>query len=322
MKPRHPLLHRVSRLAWWLLPVAVLVLVARAARAIDWRGVLAAMAGFDAAALLIATLLTIASYLVYCGYELAARHYAHHGLSPRRTLLIGGIAYALGLNIGALVGGTGARLRLYTHAGLGIAAITRIVAFTASTNWLGYLLLAGALFASGAVQAPPRFASLAHTLPWLGAAMLVASALYLLACRRLHGRMLHVRGHHFRLPSVPLALLQFAMAALNWSLMATILYVLLPASADYPTVLGALLFAAVVTALVHVPGGIGVLEAVFVAALSPRIPAASVLAALLAYRAVYYLLPLAAALLAYLLLELRGRPAAPAPAGSGRAGPG
>ncbi|QNP39886.1 putative bifunctional lysylphosphatidylglycerol flippase/synthetase [Lysobacter solisilvae (ex Woo and Kim 2020)] len=306
MKPRHPLLHRLRRIAWWLVPVAVLALVARAARAIDWRGVGEAMAGFDPGTLLVAALLSATSYLVYCGYELAARHYAHHALSPRRTALIGGIAYALGLNIGALFGATGARLRLYTRAGLGIAAVTRIVAFATSTNWLGYLLLAGALFASGAVQAPSRFAALAGALPWLGAAMLAAAALYLLACWRLHGRMFHVRGHHFRLPSVPLALLQFALAALNWALMAAILYVLLPAAADYPTVLGALLLAAVATALVHVPGGVGVLEAVFVAALAPRIPVAAVLAALFAYRTLYYLLPLAAALPAYLLLELRG----------------
>ncbi len=315
MKPRHPLLRRLWRIAWWLFPVAVLALLARAAQAIDWKNVLSAMAGFDATTLAAAALLTVASYLVYACYDIGARRYAHHSLSTRRVMSTAAIAYALGLNIGALIGGTGARFRLYSRAGLGVAAITRIVGFSVSANWLGYLLLAGVLFATGMVQPPPRFASLANALMWTGWLMLAASALYVFACHRLHGRMLHIRGHHFRLPSVPLALTQFGLAALNWALMAGILFVLLPAPIDYPTVLGALLFSAVTSALVHVPAGVGVLEAVFIAALGHRIPIVSILAALLAYRALYYLLPLGAALLAYLLMELRSRKAAHAAAG-------
>ncbi|MFC5569973.1 YbhN family protein [Lysobacter yangpyeongensis] len=307
MKPRHPLLRRLWRIAWWLSPLAILVLLARAARAIDWTHVLGAMAGYDATHLAIAALLTVASYLVYGAYDVAARRYAHHALSTRRVMLIAGIAYAFGLNIGALIGGTGSRLRLYSHAGLGVATIVRIVAFSASANWLGYVLLAGALFASGSTVLPPRFASAAQALPWLGVAMLVASALYLLACRRLHGRTFHWRHHHFRLPSLPQALGQYVLSMVNWSLMAAIVWVLLPASADYPTVLGTLLFSAIAAAMVHVPGGVGVLEAVFVAAFAHRMPVAAILAALLVYRAIYYLVPLLAAVAAYALLEARGR---------------
>ena len=309
MKSRHPLLHRAWRIALWLFPVAVLALLARAARAIDWVQVGEAIAGYSAATLVIAALLTAASYAVYCCYDVAARRYAGHHLSTGRVMLITAIAYALALNIGALIGGTGFRFRMYSRAGLGLVTISRIVAFSASTNWLGYLLLAGVLFASGTVDVPSRFAAAAGWLPWLGAAMVLASLLYLFACHRLHGRIFHVRGHHFRLPSVPLALVQFALAMANWSLMAAIIFALLPAQADYPTVLGAVLFTAVAASLLHVPGGIGVLEAVFVATFAQRLEAAQVLAALLAYRALYYLAPLVLAFIAYLLLEMR----APAP---------
>jgi glycosyltransferase 2 family protein len=305
MKTRHPLLHRLWRIAFWLFPVAVLALLARAARAVDWVQVGHAIASYSAATLVIAALLTVASYVVYCGYDLAARRYAGHDLSTRRVMLITAIAYALALNIGALIGGTGFRFRMYSRAGLGMVTISRIVAFSASTNWLGYLLLAGVLFASGTVEVPARFAKAAGWLPWLGAAMVVASIVYVFACHRLHGRIFHVRGHHFRLPSVPLALVQFALAMVNWSLMAAIIFVLLPAQADYPTVLGASLFTAVAASLLHVPGGLGVLEAVFVATFAQRIDATQVLAALLGYRALYYLGPLVLAFIAYLLLETR-----------------
>jgi hypothetical protein len=308
MKPRHPLLRRAWRVALWLFPLAVLALLARAARAIDWAQVGQTVAGYSLGTLLTATLLTAASYIVYCGYDVAARRYAHHDLPTGKIMLITGIAYALALNIGALIGGTGFRFRMYSRAGLGLATISRIVVFSASTNWLGYLLLAGALFASGTVVAPPRFAAAATGLPWLGGAMVAAALLYVLMCHRLHGRVFHVRGHHFRAPTVPLALLQFALAMLNWSLMAAIIFVLLPSQVDYPTVLGACLFAAVASALVHVPGGLGVLEAVFVATFAHRVAPTQILAALVAYRAVYFLAPLVLALIAYLLLETRGEP--------------
>ena len=56
-----------------------------------------------------------------------------------------------------------------------------------------------------------------------------------------------------------------------------------------------LLVAAVAGVIAHVPAGLGVLEAVFIALLSHRVPQAELLAALLAYRALYYLVPLALA---------------------------
>ncbi|GAB3360837.1 lysylphosphatidylglycerol synthase domain-containing protein [Lysobacter tyrosinilyticus] len=305
MKHRHPRLYRLWRAALWIFPVVVLALLARAARAIDWPQVRETLADYDIAILLVAGMLTTASYLVYSTYDVAARRYAHHTVSTRRVMLITGIAYAFALNIGALIGGTGARFRMYAREGLGVATISRIVAFSASSNWLGYLLLAGALFASGTITMPARWASAVDSVQMLGIAMIVAALAYLVACHRLHDHVYHVRRHHFRLPSLRLALVQFALSMLNWSLMAAIIFVLLPAPVDYPTVLGACLFAAIATALVHVPAGLGVLEAVFVAAFAQRVPAPQVLAALLAYRAIYYLAPLAVAVVLYLVFETR-----------------
>jgi len=310
MRHRHPHLYRLWRIALWVFPIAVLALLARAARAIEWSQVREAIAHYDAVTLLLAVALAGASYLVYSSYDLAARHYAQHTLPARRVMLITVIAYAFALNIGALIGGTGLRFRMYARERLSMATISRIVAFSASSNWLGYLLLAGVLFASGVVTLPPRWVSIADTLRMLGIAMVAAALLYLFICYRLHDRIFHLRRHHFRLPTLQLALMQFALAMLNWSLMAAVIFVLLPASADYPTVLGTCLFAAVATALVHVPAGLGVIEAVFIAAFGHRIPPVQVLAALLAYRAIYYLAPLAVAIVLYLLFETRGSAAA------------
>lgn len=307
MRPRHPWLRRAARLLFYAFLAAVAVLLARYARSIDWSQVAAALRAYDRSTLALAAALTFASYAVYAGYDLAARRYAHHHLSTRRTVFIAAVSYTFALNIGALVGGAGFRYRLYSHSGLGVGTISRIVAFSVSTNWIGYTALAGTLFALEPPAPPPGWEIGATGLRVLGVAMLLAVLAYLAACHFTHGRVFHVRGHHFRLPSPAMALLQVALAATNWMLMGALLYVLLPDALSWPTVLGVLLLASVATAMAHIPAGIGVLEAVFIALLAHRVPQAQLLAGLLAYRAFYYLVPLLLAVAAYLLFEARGR---------------
>ena len=279
----------------------------RAARSIQWHEVGAALAGYGAGTLAAAAALVLLSYLVYGGYDLAARHYAHHGLSTLRVLVIAFISYAFSLNIGALVGGAGFRYRLYSHSGLAVGPISRVIVFSVTTNWLGYVLLGGALFATRSVDTPPGWELGATGLQWVGAAMLAATAAYLVACQRLRGRVYHVRGHHFRVPSLPLAVVQLALSCANWSIMAWIIDLLLPPSVPYATVLGVLLLAGIASAMAHIPAGIGVLEAVFVALLGHTVPQPHLLAALLGYRGLYYLAPLLVAVALYLGFEARGK---------------
>jgi uncharacterized membrane protein YbhN (UPF0104 family) len=116
-----------------------------------------------------------------------------------------------------------------------------------------------------------------------------------------------VRGHELYLPPWRMALLQFAMACANWSLMAGVVYVLLGQRIAYSDVLAVLLIAAVAGVITHVPAGLGVFEFVFVALLSHVVPESRLVGALLGYRAIYYIGPLAVAALLYLVIELRGR---------------
>jgi uncharacterized membrane protein YbhN (UPF0104 family) len=307
MKPRHPWLRRAARIGFFVFLAVVAWLLVRAARSIDWHQVGAAIRSYDTTTLLLAAGVTLASYGLYTCYDLGARRYAHHALSIPRTLGIAFVSYAFALNIGALVGGAGFRYRLYSHSGLGVATISRIVAFSVSTNWIGYTALAGVLFLLQPPTPPPGWEIGATGLRALGVVLLLALAAYFVACHLTHGRVFHVRGHHFRLPSPPMAMLQVALAATNWALMAAILHLLLPDALSYPQVLGVLLLASVATAMAHIPAGIGVLEAVFIALLGHLLPPPQLLAGLLAYRAFYYLAPLLLAVVVYLLLESRGR---------------
>ena len=305
MIDRHPRLRQAARVAFYAFLALVAALLVRYARGIDWDQVRAAIVGYRGRPLAFAALLTAASYLLYCGYDLAARRYAAHALRTRRVMLIAFISYALSMNIGALLGGAGFRLRLYSRAGLPLATTTRIIGFSTVTNWLGYLLVAGALFAGRTLVPPGSWRIGADGLQALGVAMLLLVAAYLIACRVTHGRVYHLRGHHFRFPSLGLALAQLLLAACDWMLMAGILYVLLQGAVGYPLVLAVLLVAAVGTAVTHVPAGIGVMEAIFVALLGELVADSRLIAAVLTYRAVYYLLPLLVAMLLYLALEGR-----------------
>jgi uncharacterized membrane protein YbhN (UPF0104 family) len=85
------------------------------------------------------------------------------------------------------------------------------------------------------------------------------------------------------------------------------MYILLDARVAFPVVVEVLLVAAIAGVITHVPAGLGVLEAVFLALLSHQVPKNELLGALLMYRAIYYLAPLAIATALYLLVEARAK---------------
>jgi uncharacterized membrane protein YbhN (UPF0104 family) len=175
------------------------------------------------------------------------------------------------------------------------------------TNWLGYLVLAGAVFCFFPMVLPPDWKMDGEGLRVLGALLLAAGAAYLGLCAIARQHTWRLRGHELDTPSLRMALLQLALSMLNWSLIGGMIWLLLQRQLPYHEVLAVALVAAVAGVITHVPGGLGVLEAVFLALLGHRAPQGTLLGALLAYRAIYYLLPLILAALTYVATELRAR---------------
>ncbi|HVQ15094.1 MAG TPA: bifunctional lysylphosphatidylglycerol flippase/synthetase MprF, partial [Vicinamibacterales bacterium] len=100
-------------------------------------------------------------------------------------------------------------------------------------------------------------------------------------------------------PTVRLALAQVVTSVVDWALAGAVLFVLLPEqSAPFLAVLGAFLTAQIIGLVSHVPGGVGVFEGTMVLLLKPFVSSAELLPSLVAYRAIYYLLPLVVALIA------------------------
>ncbi|AKA22177.1 lysylphosphatidylglycerol synthase domain-containing protein [Pseudomonas chlororaphis] len=290
--------------AFFLLLIVLFTLLARR---IDWSEVLGTLADFKVRTLLVAAGLTLGSFLVYACFDLIGRTYIRQDLGWRQILPVGFISYAFNLNLSAWVGGIAMRYRLYSRLGVSAANIAKILGLSLATNWFGYMVLAGAVFASGLMQLPPGWQLSSGALRGVGVLLLALSAGYLLACRFSRRREWAIRGVEINLPSLRMALLQLALGALNWSLMAAVIFTLLPARLDYPVVLGVLLISSIAGVITHIPAGLGVLEAVFVALLQHEVPRGSLLAGLIAYRAIYFLLPLLIALLMYLLVEARAK---------------
>lgn len=307
--PRHAWWPALRKWAGIAFVVLVLALIAKLASGMDWARAWQALQQLPALTLVAAAALAAASHGVYSTYDLIGRHETGHGLPAHRVAGVAFVSYAFNLNLGALVGGVAFRYRLYCRLGLTTGVITRVLALSMLTNWLGYLVLGGALLLLAPPALPEGWSLSEQALPLVGGLLLAVAALYLGCCLFAGGREWTVRGHALSLPSARVALLQLALSMLNWLLIAAVVWTLLQQQVDYPSVLGALLLAAVAGVLTHVPAGLGVLEAVFLTVLWGRLPQHELLAALLAYRALYYLAPLALA--AVMLFWMERSAAAP-----------
>jgi len=295
----------VRRLLWTGFFMLVGWLIFSQARQVDWQQVLDAVRRIPPFSLAIAASLAIASHALYSSFDLIGRRWTWHGLPAAQVMPVTFVSYAFNLNFGALVGGLAFRYRLYSRLGLANDVIARVLGLSLATNWLGYLVLAGFVFAAGVIAPPDGFRLGAASLRALGVALLAVAAAYVGSCAWSKRREFAVRGHAFTLPPLRMALAQLLLSTLNWLTIAAILYTLLQQALPYPTVLGVLLVAAIAGVLAPVPAGLGVIEAVFIALVGGAVPRGELLGALLAYRALYYLAPLAVAVVVYLTIEGR-----------------
>lgn len=307
---------------WWpwlrrgltaLFFLGVGTLLSVSARRIEWSEVGQALQALPPGVLALAGLLALVSYGIFSSYDLAGRHYTGHRLPVRSVVLVNFISYAFNLNLGAMVGGVAFRYRLYSRLGLDPGTTTRVITLSMITNWIGYAWLFGGVLLMAPPELPEGWEAGTLALRAAGAGFLAVGIAYVLLCAFKAGRVWTVRGHEIEVPGPRMALVQVALSCLNWSVMALMIWVLLRGEIAWPTVLSVLLVAAVAGVLTHVPAGLGVLEAVFLAFLASDMAQGPLLAALLAYRGLYYILPLVLATIAYLVTEarahrLKGRP--------------
>lgn len=283
----------------------VVALIVNQAREVDWPAVLVALQAYRGSTIAAAAALTVASYCVYVSYDLLGRHLTRHGLQLRQVAGVAFDSYAFNLNFGSLVGGVALRYRLYSRLGLGPGVITQVLAVSVVTNWLGYAALAGGVLILRPLELPPGWHVGDGALRALGVGMLIPVVVYLAACFKLRRRHWRLGRSALRLPRGSLAVVQLLLSCLNWLLIAAIVHTLLHRQIDFADVLTGMLAAAVAGVITHVPAGLGVLEVVFLTLMAQRAAPGDIVAALLAYRAIYYVAPLVPAIAHYFIVGER-----------------
>ncbi|MEP7384143.1 MAG: phosphatidylglycerol lysyltransferase domain-containing protein, partial [Gemmatimonadota bacterium] len=244
-----------------------------------------------------AATLTVVAFALLSTYDHLALLHIRRRLGWRRASFAAFVASGIGQSIGAsLLTGAAIRYRLYSSWGVARSDVAQVVAFTTASFWLGVLSTSGMALAVQAGVLSPILHLPARLLSVIGVSCLLIVVGYVcVSWRRRPGAS--IGSLRFTLPSPPLALAQTVVASLDWLATSAILYVLLPphSGVGLAEFAGIFVVAQLVGALSHVPGGLGVFDTLMLAMLSPRIPAGRVAAALITFRVLYYLVPLAIA---------------------------
>ena len=261
--------------------------------------------------LMLAGFATALSYLVLTGYDFSALSYAGAKVRRSTVLLTSFIAYALGntVGLGVLTGGA-VRMRLYTAAGVDAGRVAQAAAFNAGAFVIGMI----AFGAAGLLWGAPDVAELLRLPSWLlrALAVLLLLAVAVLIAAAARNREIRVLKWQVRLPPPELAIRQLLISALDLTASAAALWFLLPTDiVGLPAFFAWYAMAVALGLLSHVPGGLGVFEAVILLACGGRAPPEQIIGALVLYRIIYYLLPLIAAATLLAGYELRSGVAAP-----------
>lgn len=301
----------LRRLAGPLLSVCMLCMALWAlhllAKEVDYHQVRKYVQGISHARLALAILFTLAGYAVMTLYDRFALASIEHKLPWRRVSLISFISYAFSNAVGMslLVSGS-IRYRFYIQSGLSTAEVGRVVLFCTTSFWLGLLALTGVTLLW--VPLPPDLPFAALSQP-LGAGLLALPLAWLFG--GLIKRPLRIWRWRLRLPAPATALKQILVGAFDWGLAAAVLYVLMPDALNngFGHFLAIFVIAQIIGLISHVPGGLGVFEAVMLAgfgATGNETLTAPILGALAAFRVIYYLVPLCTATVLVLQREARG----------------
>ncbi|MBL0170273.1 MAG: UPF0104 family protein [Gemmatimonadaceae bacterium] len=304
--------------AWrrWLLPLTSLVILVIAGIVVrdelgttTYHAVMHTLSTWSRRSLLGALALTGACYAVLPLYDVLGLRYARTPIPLRKSRQASLFAYAFSQTLGfaAITGGA-----FDCDSGPSGLTIRRSARRDVLRHWF-LDRLAGRVRTGADIQALPSAAiayasSTVFRAIGIGLLGVVLSYLVLASVRR---RPIVIGGVALTPPGVVLTALQVVVAAADWTLAAAVLWALLPATPGlgFVAFLGSFALAQAIGLASHVPGGLGVFDSLMVVLLTPVIGAPLAIAALVAYRAVYYLLPfmIAALMLAVMLARRRQR---------------
>ncbi len=280
----------IATVAVFLLALAALQHLLRDFRYHEIIGQLRALSGGQIA---IALLCTVGSYWALTFYDLSALRYVGIKLPYRLVAFSAFTGYAVSNNLGfALISGGGVRFRLYSAAGLSAGDIAKVVVFSGLTFTTGLFAIGSFAF----LIAPGELGPVAHISPAFAAmigGVALALILAVILTAAINRRPIRLGRLRIAIPSVRTVIAQIVISGVDIGLAAAVLYVMLPhvTGFGYWGFLGLFSVALLLGVVSNVPGGLGVFESVMLLGLR-HADSAAVLGAIVAYRAIYFLLPL------------------------------
>ncbi|ERI15179.1 lysylphosphatidylglycerol synthetase [Ochrobactrum sp. EGD-AQ16] len=270
---------------------------------------LAALHNISWATLALAVFFTALSYAAVALYDVVAVDTIAPNQIPRRLAAVAGAAgYAISNALGfSLLTGGALRYRIYAAEGVSLADIGKIVGTSWFAIWFALIIMVGA-----ALLIDPR------DVPWLSAidsridivaGIAILGGIGWLIYWLSHGqRSFTIGSFSLRLPNSKGALLQIFAGLVDVGAAAATLYVLMPADAVPSFAVFALVYviAIVLGIASHAPGGLGAFEATIIAGLGLG-GKPDAIAALLAYRLIYTIMPLVVATAGILIWEIMRR---------------
>ena len=280
-----------------IIVIAVVVLY-RILRDIDPDELIDAIEATDWRTLFIAALFVAGGYLTLTFYDLFALRTIGRSDVPYRIAALGSFtSYAVGHNVGASVFSGGAvRYRIYSAWRLSVIDVTKICFVAGLTFWLGNatVLGLGVLYSPQAARALDQLPLWSNRLLALVIlALLAAYVAWVWVKPRVIGR----EGWQVTLPGGPLTLLQIGIGIVDLACCAVAMYMLVPDEPNLGFVTVAVIFVAATLLgfASHAPGGLGVFDAAMLVALW-QFDKEDLLAGLLLFRLLYYIIPFALSL--------------------------
>ncbi len=247
--------------------------------------------------LLMACVACLAGYFALSLYDFLALHYVGEAKKVVwwKWMLAGMLGFAISNNAGhAVVSGGAIRYRLYTRWRIRGGDIVKMLTISGITYTLG----CAAIVVIGYFLIPADFfeqsvgTNIGLNALFIGC--LSAIIAYFAATIIFHKKSIKIGQLHFDIPTTKMALLQMVLGIVDGMLAGLVLYSCLRPFWDIPfgTYIGLFIVAQNTGVFSQVPGGIGVFESIFLIAVPDTVDKAAIFGALLAYRIIYYVLPL------------------------------
>jgi uncharacterized membrane protein YbhN (UPF0104 family) len=298
--------NRIGLVLSLVIIVAAATVLYRMLRGIQFAEVMVALRATEMSDVLLAGLFVALGYFTLTFYDLFALRAIGANHVPYRVAATAGFtSYSIGHNVGASVFTGGAvRYRVYSAWGLTAIDVAKICFIAGLTFWLGNVTVLGL----GIAYEPQAASAIDQLPPWINRVIallalggLAAYVAWVWVKPRVIGRADWV----VTLPGGPLTLMQIAIGIVDLSFCALAMWVLLPDDPHIDFIKLAVVFvsATLLGFASSSPGGLGVFDAAMLVALI-EFDKEPLVAGLLLFRLLYYVIPFALSLVILGIREL------------------